>query len=127
MLTLLNINGRNIWKYNSKRLKRTSLRPVFLQLWLLGASWLTSGSWMVAAEGPGRKLRKWCPRSQDRVRDASERNFKLNYDLLPNFLTLSLGYNVFWISDVLPASNQLVDGRFRACICSNSRPHFGGS
>jgi hypothetical protein len=35
-------------------------------------------------------------------------NFKLNYDLLPNFLTLSLGYNVFWISDVLRASNQLV-------------------
>jgi Putative beta barrel porin-7 (BBP7) len=33
--------------------------------------------------------------------------FKLNYDVLPNFLTLSLGYNVFWISDVLRASNQL--------------------
>jgi hypothetical protein len=34
-------------------------------------------------------------------------NFKLNYDALPNFLTLSLGYNVFWISDVLRASNQI--------------------
>ncbi len=34
-------------------------------------------------------------------------NFKLNYDVLPNFLTLSLGYNVFWISDVLRASNQV--------------------
>ena len=33
--------------------------------------------------------------------------FKLNYDVLPNFLTLSLGYDVFWISDVLRASNQL--------------------
>jgi hypothetical protein len=32
---------------------------------------------------------------------------KLNYDVLPNFLTLSLGYNVFWMSDVLRASNQL--------------------
>ena len=35
-------------------------------------------------------------------------NFKLNYDLMPHFLTLSLGYHVFWISDVLRASNQLV-------------------
>ena len=26
--------------------------------------------------------------------------FKFNYDLLPNYLTLSLGYNVFWMSDV---------------------------
>jgi Putative beta barrel porin-7 (BBP7) len=32
---------------------------------------------------------------------------KLNYDAIPNFLTLSLGYNAFWISDVLRASNQL--------------------
>ena len=32
---------------------------------------------------------------------------KLNYDVLPNYLTLSLGYNVFWMSDVLRASNQL--------------------
>ncbi len=37
-------------------------------------------------------------------------NFKLNYDVLPNFLTLSLGYNVFWISDVLRASNQIGGG-----------------
>ena len=33
---------------------------------------------------------------------------KLNYDVLPNFLTLSLGYNVFWMSDVLRPTNQLL-------------------
>jgi Putative beta barrel porin-7 (BBP7) len=33
--------------------------------------------------------------------------FKLNYDVLPNFLTLSLGYNMFWMSDVLRPTNQL--------------------
>jgi len=32
--------------------------------------------------------------------------FKLNYDVVPDTVTLSLGYNVFWISDVLRASNQ---------------------
>jgi hypothetical protein len=32
----------------------------------------------------------------------------LNYDVVPSFLTLSLGYNMFWISDVLRASNQLI-------------------
>jgi hypothetical protein len=34
--------------------------------------------------------------------------FKVNYDVVPSFLTLSLGYNVFWISDVLRASDQLI-------------------
>jgi hypothetical protein len=32
---------------------------------------------------------------------------KLNYDVLPNFLTLSVGYNMFWMSDVLRPTNQL--------------------
>jgi Putative beta barrel porin-7 (BBP7) len=33
---------------------------------------------------------------------------KLNYDAIPNFLTLSLGYNMFWMSDVLRPTNQLL-------------------
>jgi len=46
-------------------------------------------------------------------------NFKLNYDLLPNLLTLSLCYNVFWIRDVLRASNQLVGVNAPTCAQSN--------
>jgi hypothetical protein len=33
---------------------------------------------------------------------------KLNYDAIPNFLTLSVGYNMFWMSDVLRPTNQLL-------------------
>jgi hypothetical protein len=33
---------------------------------------------------------------------------KLNYDVIPNFLTLSVGYNMFWMSDVLRPTNQLL-------------------
>jgi hypothetical protein len=32
---------------------------------------------------------------------------KLNYDVIPNFLTLSLGYNAFWISNVARAPSQV--------------------